>query len=96
MAQQKSEDRIVPQGRRKSAPTGGFERRRGGRAVPVKGEDLQLMLSFMAAENPREKRGAEGGDNSDLSELKARKVAKVKAKQRRVFRESGRGSGVPR
>jgi group II intron reverse transcriptase/maturase len=42
------------------------------------------MLSFMAAENPRAKRGAEGGDNSDLSELKARKVAKVKAKQRRV------------
>ena len=40
MAQQKSEDCIVPEGRRKSAPTRKFEQPGGGRAVPVEGEDL--------------------------------------------------------
>lgn len=84
MAQQKSEDRTVPQGRRKAAPTRGFARPGGGRAVPVKGVDQQLMLTFTTAENLREARRAECGEGLDLSGPKAHKVPKVKAKQRRA------------
>lgn len=82
MAQQKSEDRTVPEGLRKLAPTRGFERPGGGRAVPVKGEDQQLMLSFATAENPRRKGGAEGDVVPDLSGTKARKAPKAEDKQR--------------
>jgi group II intron reverse transcriptase/maturase len=42
------------------------------------------MLTFTTAENPRESRGTEGGDGPDLSGSEARKVPKVKAKQRRA------------
>ena len=59
MTQQKSEDRIVPKGRRKSPPSRGPEHPGGGKAVPVEGEDQQLMLEFATAESPRQ-RGAEG------------------------------------
>ena len=83
-AQQKSENRIVPEGLRKLAPNRGVERLGGGRAVPVKGEELQLMLSFATAENPRSTRGAEGARGLDLSRSKARKVPKAKVKRRRA------------
>ena len=84
MTQQKSEDRTVPQGRRKAAPTRRLERPGGGRAVPVKGVDQQLMLSFATAENPREGRGAESADGSDRSGPKTQKAPKAKANQRRA------------
>ena len=84
MAQQKSEDRIVPEGRRKSVPTRGVECRGGGRAVPVKGVDRQLMLPFATAENPRTARGAEGVEGPDLSVSEPRKVPKAKVKRRRA------------
>lgn len=84
MTQQKSENRIVPKGRRKSVPTRGAERPGGGRAVPVKGEDQQLMLAFATAENPRAYRGAEGSEALDLSGREARKVPKAKVKPRKA------------
>jgi RNA-directed DNA polymerase len=84
MARQKSENRIVPEGRRKSAPTRGVERPGGGRAVPVKGEDQQLTLAFATAENPRGPRGAEGAEGLDGSGREVRKVSKAKVKLRRA------------
>ena len=79
MTQQKSEDRIVPQDRRKSVPTRGVERHGGGKSVPVEGVDQQLMLAFATAGNPRAFRGAESAERRDRSRPRARKVPKVKA-----------------
>ena len=84
MTQQKSEDRTVPQGRRKSAPTRRSERFGGGRAVPVKGEDQQLKMSFATAENPRKIRGAKGVEGLDRFRQEAHKVPKARVKRRRA------------
>jgi RNA-directed DNA polymerase len=84
MTQQKSEDRIVPEGRRKAVPIRGVGPPGGGKAVPVEGEDQQLMLAFATAESPRAVRGAEDALNPDLSGAGARKVPKAKAKPRRA------------
>ena len=79
MTQQKSEDRVVPEDRRKSVRTREVESSGGGKAVSVKEEDRQLELSFAAGESPR-RRGADGASSSDRSELRARKVPKTKSK----------------
>lgn len=50
MTQQKSENRKVPKGRRKPAPTRGILE--GGKAVPVKGVGQQGLLPFATAESP--------------------------------------------
>jgi RNA-directed DNA polymerase len=50
MARQKSENRIVPEGRRKAVPTRGIERPAGGRAVPVDERTGQLGLFTGTAE----------------------------------------------
>ena len=84
MAQQKSEDRVVPQGRRKAVPTRVLERRGGGKAVSVKGVDPQLSLALATAESPRRLRGAEGAAVPDRSGSKARKEPKAKDKRRRA------------
>jgi RNA-directed DNA polymerase len=84
MTQQKSEDRIVPQGRGNPVPTQGVECRGGGKAVPVKGEDQQLVLNFGTAENPRAKRRAESKDGRDRSRPKSQKVSKPKSKTRQA------------
>jgi RNA-directed DNA polymerase len=55
MAQQKSENRTVPQGRRKAAPTRRDEPPGGGRAVPVNQRVEQLQLPFDPAEFPSPK-----------------------------------------
>lgn len=52
MAQQKSDRRIVPQGRRKVVPTGALEKLRGGEATTVEQQTWQLGLKFGTAENP--------------------------------------------
>lgn len=78
MTQQKSEDRIVPQGRRKPTATRGFERPGGGKAVPVKEEGQQLWLPFATAENPQWC-GAEGTLESDRSGKRMHKVPKAKS-----------------
>ena len=80
MARQKSENRIVPKGRRKAVSTRGAERLGGGKAVPVNGEGMQLELPFVTAENQRVARGAERARNPDLSGAGAYKVPKAKGK----------------
>lgn len=82
MAQQKSENCVVPQGRRKVFSTRGVERAGGGKAVPVKGEDRQLQLISVTAESLRTARGAESGERPDRSGRKARKVPKADARSR--------------
>jgi group II intron reverse transcriptase/maturase len=51
MTRQKSEDGVVPQGRRKPVPTRGVEHPGGGKAVPVNEQSRQLGLPFGTAEN---------------------------------------------
>ncbi len=53
MAQQKSEDRIVPQGGVTPVSTRRVEPRGGGKAVPVDEEVEQLRLPIATAENPQ-------------------------------------------
>lgn len=60
MPRQKSENRTVPKGRRKSVPTRRVEPAGGGRAVPVNEQAGQLGLRFETAEGPA-KAGADGG-----------------------------------
>jgi RNA-directed DNA polymerase len=60
MTRQKSDDRTVPKGGRKAAPTRGDERPEGGRAVTVNKEALQLNLLLGTAEFPK-KRGTDDG-----------------------------------
>lgn len=62
MTRQKSEDRIRPQGRRKSDVTRSFERTGGGKAVPVNERTRQLELFFEAAEEPVRKRTGTDGE----------------------------------
>jgi hypothetical protein len=80
MAQQKSEDRVVPKGRRKSTPTREIEQPGGGRAVPVKGEGQQLMLPFATAENPQQQSGARRTRVPDRSGLRVQMAPKAKGK----------------
>lgn len=81
MAQQKSENRVVPQGRRKSSPTRKVEASGGGKAVPVKGEDQQLMLPLATAEKPRHFWcGPEAPDGADLSTSRGKKGPKASSK----------------
>ncbi len=61
MARQKSEDSIVPAGRRKAPPT---ERTRGGKGVPVNQEMRQPGLPFVTAASPRGSVQRKGGDLS--------------------------------
>lgn len=81
MAQQKSENCVVPEGRRKPVRTAGHERPRGGKAVPVKEADQQLPLPFATADNPRAPaREAARIDTVDRSTAKTRAVPKAKVK----------------
>jgi RNA-directed DNA polymerase len=78
MTQQESENRVVPEGRRKPVPTRRTEHSEGGKAVPVKEAGQQLLMPFATAENPRGARGAEGAGEADRSASKARKAPKAK------------------
>jgi RNA-directed DNA polymerase len=60
MARQKSEDRIRPKSRRKTALTSRVERAGGGKEVPVNERTRQLELRFESAEEPAQA-GADGG-----------------------------------
>jgi len=66
MTQQKSEDCIVPKGRRKSAPTRGAERPGGGKAVPVNQESWQLKLPFATADHLANR--ARANDGADVGQ----------------------------
>ena len=83
MTRQKSENRIVPEGRRKAVPTVGVERPRGGKAVPVNEQAWQLVLPFATAENPSAHgEGAVCGKGPDLSVSGKRMAPKAKDKER--------------
>jgi len=51
MTQKKSEDFIVPEGRRKSVSTQGAERPGGGKEIPVNEQTWQLGLPFVTADD---------------------------------------------
>jgi RNA-directed DNA polymerase len=82
MTHQKSEDREVPEGRRKPSPTRGAERPGGGKAIPVKERNQQLLLAFATAENLPPTSRAESAATVDLSTGKTHKAPKAKDKQR--------------
>jgi len=84
MAQQESEDRTVPQGRRKPSPTGGVEPRGGGKAVPVEEVDRRQPLFFATADNPRRGRGADRTRSGDRSPARVRPAPKAKSKRRQA------------
>lgn len=64
---QKSESRIVPQGRGNPSPIDRTEDRLVGKETPVKEEARQLVLSFGTAETPGLCRGAGTGKPADRS-----------------------------
>ena len=64
---QKSESRILPQGRGNPLPIDEVKERRGGKETPVKEVARQLVLSFATAETPRPCRGAGSGKPADRS-----------------------------
>ncbi len=88
MTQQKSENPIVPEGRRKSVPTRASEdesSRGGGKGVPVEETTIQPDLPFVTAENPAMKmEGANASLDTDRSvpELCEAPKAKVKGRKR--------------
>ena len=62
MTRQKSDDRVVPEGARKVAGSGGPFARRGGKAVAVNQQVGQLQLPFATADLlPGQLGGAVGG-----------------------------------
>lgn len=81
MAQQKSEDRILPQGRGNPSPTEGDPSPGGGKAVPVEKVSPQQQLLFATGEKPRpDRRGAEVAEALDRSSAGASKVPKAESK----------------
>ena len=81
MTQQKSENGILPEGRRKASPTQDSNRTEGGKAVPIEEASSQQLLLFATAEIPRLGRGAKPKQPKDLSMGKAVKVPKAKRKR---------------
>jgi retron-type reverse transcriptase len=79
MTRQKSEDRVVPKGRRKTVPTREIEKPAGGKAIPVNEQACQLNLHFETAEFPA-RAGAKRGAIIDPSMSVTRRVPKSKVK----------------
>ena len=85
MARQKSEDRTVPQGRRKAVPTRGNERLGGGKAIPVDEQTRQLGLPFGTAEVREAKaERVDGGADEGRPSSATRAKPKPKSKEKRV------------
>lgn len=84
MAQQKSEDRDKPQGRRKPVETRVIERRSGGEAIPVDEEPKQLLLFAETADAPARAGGCGGADRS--LERPARQAAPKSANKEKQVR----------
>ncbi len=86
MTQQKSEDRVVPQGGRKSISTQGAERLGGGKAVSVNEQSWQPRLPFATAENPEASvSGAAGGTAPDRSVVAPSLGPKAKGKEKQAM-----------
>ena len=110
MARQKSEDRTVPQGRRKAVVTRRAEPRGGGKAIPVDEQTRQLGLPFGTAEvreaqADRVDGGAEAGRPASATRAKPkpggkeRKVAlvtmeEVAGRLRQAFQEVAANKGA--
>jgi hypothetical protein len=85
MTPQKSERRVVPQGRRKSVSTRSVERSEGGKAPPVNKRTGQIGLRFETAEEPATRvTGADGGADVVLSTPAPTAVPKSKRKEKTV------------
>lgn len=85
MARQKSEDRTVPKGRRKTVPTRGSESPGGGKAVPVNERTEQLELRFGTAEDSAARAvGADGVADTGLPVPATRAVPKPRRTKRRA------------
>jgi len=85
MARQKSEDRVLPEGRRKPGVTVEVEPVRGGKAVPVVKQVWQLGLPFGIAEVGGVKAStSDGGAGADRSEPAPRAVPKPSGKEKRA------------
>ena len=89
MARQKSENRVVPKGRRKPVRTRRDEPRGGGKAVPVNEEPRQLRLHFETAEDSA-RAETDGGTASHRRLAAPRAEPKSKSKNEQGF---GRGAG---
>jgi RNA-directed DNA polymerase len=81
MARQKSEDRVVPEGRRKAVQTRGVEYPGGGKAVPVDERTGQLEL-FLGTADSRTAQAAraDGGAGGDRSPPATHAVPKPRTK----------------
>lgn len=77
MTRQKSESCVVPEGRRKPAPTRGARPPGGGKAAPVEEADRQLHLFSATADSPRLERGAKGPSAPDRSGVGSPAVPKA-------------------
>lgn len=85
MTQQKSERCTVPKARRKSGPTAGSKRPRGGKAAPVEQRTCQLGLSFETAENPKaQARGIVVGAAAGLPVAATHAVPESKSNEEKV------------
>ena len=84
MRRLKSEDRIVPEGRRKSVPSQGGERPGGEKAVPVEEVGSQFTLLLATADNPGAAPGARERKATDLSAAGRARAPKVKVKRDEV------------
>jgi RNA-directed DNA polymerase len=111
MARQKSEDRTVPEGRRKPVPTREVEQDGGGKAVPVDKRTRQLGLFFGTAEvreasAERVDGGAEAGPPAPAPSAKPKPKNKEKriasttmeevtSRLREAFQKVASNKGVP-
>jgi RNA-directed DNA polymerase len=77
---EKSESRIVPQGRRKAAPTSAALQPRGGKETPASQQAAQLQLFSETADSPQ---GADGGAATGRPVAAPRAVPKSEATRRR-------------
>jgi RNA-directed DNA polymerase len=69
MAQQKSEDSIVPEGRRKPVSTHNSKQYGGGKRVPVNKQAQQLRLPFASAEYPENRKVKGANAEAETSQL---------------------------
>ncbi len=83
MAQQKSEDRDKPQGRRKPVVTRGIESRAGGEAIPVDEAPKQLLL-FSGTADALVKTSGRGEADRSLERPATRAVPKPRNREKRA------------
>lgn len=82
MAQQKSEDHVVPDARGNSGGSRDSRQRGGGKVVSVKEAERQLTLFPATADNPRSDRGARRRRGVDLSTPRSPRAPKAGDKPR--------------